>query len=249
MRAKYWIRLDDLCPGMNWRGWDEIEAILIENNIQPLLAVVPDNQDRDLQVEPANLSFWKRVRRWQDWGWTIGLHGYQHRYVTSDPGILGLNNRSEFAGLPMKEQEKKIRKAIEIFQREGVHPQVWAAPAHSFDAATVALLQQAGIRIISDGFFLFPHLDDSGMLWIPQQMWRFRPMPFGVWTVCLHPNRWTQEEISRFRSQVRLYRDSLVNLDRLKRDYGKRRPSWTDPWVARALLASIRIKRKFSKSC
>src|SRR5262245_40457250 len=107
--TSYLLRFDDLCPTMNWSIWSEIEAILIEYGIRQILAVVPDNQDPVLQVDsPAN-DFWKHVRHWQNRGWTIGLHGYQHRYVSSHPGIVTLRKKSEFAGLPVVEQEEKLR--------------------------------------------------------------------------------------------------------------------------------------------
>ena len=49
-------------------------------------------------VAPPADDFWARVRGWQARGWAIGLHGYQHRYVTHDGGLVPLNQRSEFAG-------------------------------------------------------------------------------------------------------------------------------------------------------
>src|SRR6266404_6631438 len=60
-------------------------------------------------------------------------------------------------------------------------PKCGIAPAHSFDRTTVDLLRGVRPRRISDRFFLFPNLGSPGMFWIPQQLWRFRPMPFGVW--------------------------------------------------------------------
>src|SRR5688572_15384620 len=40
---QYLLRFDDICPTMNWRVWAEIESVLIQREIKPLLAVVPDN--------------------------------------------------------------------------------------------------------------------------------------------------------------------------------------------------------------
>ena len=130
MSAQYLIRFDDLCPTMNWQVWAEIESILVEHQITPLLAVVPDNRDQKLAVAPAHPAFWEQVRKWQARGWTIALHGYQHLYITKDRGIVGIQHRSEFAGLPAKVQEDKLRKATEIFHDEGIEPKVWIAPGH-----------------------------------------------------------------------------------------------------------------------
>src|SRR5215470_4367159 len=94
----YLLRFDDICPTMNWRVWSEIEGALVERNLKPILAVVPDNQDPVLKVDPPVEDFWERVRAWQARGWAIAVHGYQHRYVTCSPGIVTVRKRSEFAG-------------------------------------------------------------------------------------------------------------------------------------------------------
>src|SRR5262245_35921357 len=114
---------------MNWRTWQDVEKILVDANIKPLLAVVPSNLDPQLNVGASEARFWDIVRSWQAREWTIGLHGYQHLYVTRDHGLVGLNDRSEFAGLPIKAQAEKLKRAINIFEAEAVRPEVWIAPA------------------------------------------------------------------------------------------------------------------------
>src|SRR5262245_50629556 len=112
MSARYLLRFDDICPTMNWDVWDQIDAILCAEGVTPILAVVPDNQDQELKVSPPNPRFWDRARDWQARGWTIGMHGYEHRFVTSESGILRVNRFSEFAGLPAAEQERKLRAGL-----------------------------------------------------------------------------------------------------------------------------------------
>ena len=196
-KVRYLIRFDDICPTMNWGIWDQIEAILRKNGIKPILAVVPDNQDAKLIVDAPRDDFWDRVRQWQEWGWTIGLHGYQHKYVTRESGIVGIKNDSEFAGLPEKEQEETLKKAVDIFQRQGIVPEIWIAPSHSFDSITVSLLHSFAINIISDGLAFSP-FHKNGAVWVPVQLWRFRriPLPRGVWTVCHHCNSWLESNLA-----------------------------------------------------
>ena len=74
MKSKYLIRFDDICPSMNWDVWDEIESILLERNIKPIIAIIPDNHDSKLEITRKNDLFWERARKWQEFGWTIGLH-------------------------------------------------------------------------------------------------------------------------------------------------------------------------------
>jgi peptidoglycan/xylan/chitin deacetylase (PgdA/CDA1 family) len=251
MNARYLLRFDDICPTMNWEIWAEIEKILTGFKIKPILAVVPDNQDSHLQVAPAHPDFWQQVRRWQSQGWTIGLHGYQHRYVTAEAGIIGFNNYSEFAGLPSAEQEAMLQKGLAIFQHERVRADVWIAPAHSFDTATVTVLKELGLHFINDGFFVFPRVD-NGILWVPQQLWDFRPMPFGVWTVCFHHNEWTPEEMLRFRYNIRQYKGFIASFNEISEAYQghhHRRIELGINWLFRmAMVAKRKIRQRRQRS-
>jgi len=248
MSARYLLRFDDICPIMNWQVWREIEAALLSHQIKPILAVVPDNRDPKLQVDAPRENFWEEVRRWQSLGWTIGLHGYQHLYVTQQAGIIGLNHRSEFAGLSALEQQEKLKNALAIFQREHVTPEVWIAPAHSFDEATIDALHKLGVRAISDGFFLYPHRDDLGMFWLPQQLWRFRKLPFGVWTLCLHHNHWTPQALARFRAMIEAHRRSFTSFEEMKNEYEHRERAWHDHITASAWRAALRFKLALQRS-
>ena len=241
--ARYLVRFDDLCPTMNWSVWSQIAEILAEAGVVPILAVVPDNKDAHLVVDSERPDFWDQVRCWQTRGWTVGMHGYQHDYVTVDPGIVKLNPFSEFAGLPTDRQRTKLRAAKGIFDREGVTPRIWIAPAHSFDAVTVSLLREVGIGTISDGFGLYPSIDRRGILWIPQQIWRFRPLPVGVFTVCLHHNGWTQADVSSFRLQLAKYRNQITSLEEIERVYAGRLASWLDRLASAFLPPLCRWKR------
>jgi Uncharacterized protein conserved in bacteria (DUF2334) len=224
---KYLLRFDDLCPTMNWPMWSEIEAVLVAQQICPILAVVPDNQDPVLQVGSPAEGFWEQVRRWHHRGWTIAMHGYQHRYVTQASGLVARRKKSEFAGLPSEQQEDKLRRGMEIFRQQGIQPQVWIAPGHTFDEVTVALLPRVGIRIINDGYVRFPYCDANGMLWIPQQLGGFRPVPSGIWTICHHHNEWTISDLRRFRMDVERHRIQIWSLDEVVETFRNHRSAWS----------------------
>jgi predicted deacetylase len=242
MKATYLLRFDDICSSANWEVWEKVEAVLLEHHILPLVAVVPNNQDESLRVSSPDCRFWDRVRRWQSLGWTIGMHGYQHRFVTADPGIVGLNNYSEFAGISRYEQQLKLESALALFRNEYVEPVIWVAPAHSFDNVTVELLRESGICNISDGFYYAPNVDSIGMMWFPQQLWSFRWRPFGVWTICFHINSWREKEILDFRKNVRRYRAAISSFQLIRDKYSdrKRRPA-DDVFAAAYLFVGARV--------
>src|ERR1044072_8831227 len=246
-KTQYLLRFDDICPTMNWGLWEEIEAVLDQRQFKPILAVVPDNRDRGLQVDPPAADFWDRVRDWQDRGRTIALHGFQHLYVSRNAGMAAVRKKSEFAGLPADEQRAKLERGIEIFEREGITSRVWIAPGNAFDATTVALLPEFGIRVISAGYFRYPYVCPQGMTWVPQQMYYFRPAPAGVWTVCYHHNQWNEYHTGKFREHIERYRANIVSLDSVRDSNAAPKCKWSawlcaQPRFSRFL---IRLQLKF----
>jgi predicted deacetylase len=241
--SRFLLRFDDICPTMKWGVWSEVEKILIRTGVKPILAVVPDNRDADLIVDPPDASFWERVRAWQARGWTIGLHGYQHRYVTNEPGMFGRMGCSEFAGLPAHVQEAKLSCAVEIFREHQVVPEIWVAPAHSLDVHTVRALANLGIRTISDGYTLYPYRDSNGITWIPQQVGRFRKLPIGLWTICHHTNDWTSRDVREFDRQLTAFTDEFTCVSDILQSYGTRNSTWLDFGAAGLLRLGRRAGR------
>lgn len=188
MFSRYIIRLDDASPTMNSNKWKRVEMLLEKYKIEPIVAVIPNNKDPKLMIDRINIDFWKDVKRWQNNNWEIALHGFEHRYISKERSIVPINDYSEFAGVPLEEQIKKIREGIKIFKEHDISCRVWVAPAHSFDENTIkALKKESSINIISDGIAWSPYYEYD-MYWVPQQLWKPREMPFGTWTICYHPD-------------------------------------------------------------
>jgi predicted deacetylase len=218
MSAKYIVRFDDFCPTMNWSVWGKIETILQKYDVKPLIAVVPDNHDPKLQVDEPNQEFWDKVRAWQASGWGIAIHGYQHVYSLPNSGLMRINNYSEFAGLSETEQRDKLQKGLTIFAENGIKADAWIAPAHSFDKTTVKVLLDLDINIISDGYYHRP-LKRFGAIWIPQQLWRFKAKDFGLWTVCLHHNAYSDNDIQSLEKSIAKYAADIISLDQAIENY------------------------------
>jgi hypothetical protein len=247
------LRFDDICPTMRWDIWSQIESALLHYNVKPILAVVPDNQDPVLQPDAPVRDFWQRVRRWQELGWTIAMHGYQHLYVAPDGGLVTLRKKSEFASLPPMEQEEKLRLGTEIFAREGIKSHVWIAPGNAFDETTLSLLPKFGIDTISAGWFWRPFVGPHQATWMPCQLSIFRPVPAGVWTICYHHNSWTHSDFSEFVGGLDRYHSETVSLGEALDLFPPIRRQWcyhfcTSPrlssFVMRAHLKLRKIARK-----
>ena len=215
MSAKYIIRLDDACPTMDREKWRKIEDLCDKYNIKPIVAVIPDNKDPKQIKDEVDPSFWDKVRNWQKKGWYIALHGYDHVYVSKSSGLVPFNKKSEFAGLTLEEQSKKIKKGIEIFKRENIETKIWVAPSHTFDINTLqALKNNTSVRIVSDGVALLPFIK-YGFKWIPQQVWHFRKMPFGIWTCCVHPNEMDDVEYNNLENFIANNHNDFILVDNL----------------------------------
>ena len=196
------MRLDDASEYMDVEKWQRMEDLLDKYHIKPIVGVIPDNQDPDMVgVYPKDEQFWKKVQCWKKKGWIIALHGYTHVFETREGGLNPVNDRSEFAGVPLERQKEKIRSGVRILRDHGIEPELFFAPAHTFDESTLeALKEESNIRIISDTIANDVYFEKD-FYFIPQQSGRVRNLPFKTVTFCYHPNIMVQqrfEELDRF---------------------------------------------------
>lgn len=211
--AKYLIRFDDICPTMNRLAWDQLKVFLFNNQIKPIIAVVPDNMDPDLMINEAATDFWDEIGECQKNGWKIALHGYNHLFVNRNAGIVGRTPRSEFAGVEKDVQKRSISKGIEIFKSHGINSDLWIAPAHSFDKNTLAILKEYGYKYVSDGFSRMP-FNAYGFLWIPCQQWeRIGLRKNGIYTVCIHLNKYNQDNIDALIDNLSENKERIISFE------------------------------------
>ncbi len=212
MRSVYLFRVDDLCPTQQNEKWLHLKLSFERLSIRPLLAVIPDCRDPDLGFEPPHLEFWSELRAARANGWTIAQHGHQHVYRPKQGGLLALNEYGEFPGLSYEEQREKIAQGRSVLASQGLGTEVFVAPAHSFDHATLRALVDCGFRYLSDGIGLFPFWQE-GLLWVPQAWWEPVVLPIGIHTICLHPQSMTDERFQKLESFIVAHRDQIVDFD------------------------------------
>lgn len=227
MSKRYLIRLDDACPSMDAENWRRIEMILDNYKIRPMVGIIPANMDPSMVIETPDSNFWNKAHLWVKKGWSIAMHGYNHCYSSSD-GLKGLNPmwaRSEFAGLPLEEQKKKIRDGIKILRTKGFNPKYFFAPSHTFDKNTIeALRQESDIRIISDSIGRKPYNQD-GFLFIPQVVGHCTKIPIpGIWTFCLHPNTMSDRDFAVTEEFIKNNRQYFIGFDDINIDKVSSKP-------------------------
>ena len=193
----YLLRLDDAAEYLNKQNWLLIEELLDKYSIKPIVGVIPAVEDAELKEYDYCPNIWEKVNSWQKKGWTIALHGYSHVFETKDGGINPVNKKSEFAGLSLNIQRRKIREGYRILSDKGIQPTVFFAPAHTFDNNTlIAIKNETPIRIISDTISNDLYFCDD-LFFIPQQPGRVRNLPLKLVTFCYHPNKMTKDDFQR----------------------------------------------------
>lgn len=217
MTAKYIIRLDDACDTSDLSKWNAVEEVLDSLGVKPIVAVIPKNEDRSLYYAPKNPDFWEKVQVWQSKKWAVAMHGLNHVYhpVKRKSLVLPFYDRSEFGGLTLDQQRKKIKEALTIFRKNLVEPELWVAPGHSFDQVTLdALKCEVPFAVVSDGIAMKPYFE-NGFSFIPQQLWQVCHKKSGVWTVCLHPDTMSFEEIKLLAIKLSKaeIRENLIRFD------------------------------------
>ncbi len=208
------IRLDDIAENMNWRLMEKCESLFDENNIKPLLGVVPNNKDRELLSFGKNEDFWNKVRQWKDKGWEIAMHGYSHSYDkdTNKKDYFGYGGKSEFYGLEYLDQLQKIEEGLKKFKDEKIKIRSFFAPNHTYDANTFKAIKQSGIKNVIDGYGLIPYTYKD-LNFIPQLFYKEIMLPFGIQSTQIHLNTWGEKEFNNFEIFIKKNKEYLISFD------------------------------------
>ena len=238
----YIIRLDDACPRRNVERWDRMEALLDKYGVKPLVGIIPNCQDPAMDIYEPDESFPLRVSRWQEKGWCLAMHGYNHVYGTKEGGINPMQARSEFAGEPLEVQKEKIRLGVEALETYlDIEPQVFFAPSHTFDGNTLkALKDYGGFYIISDTF-AWDSYEKDGFTFVPQQSGRARVLPFRTCCFCYHPNTMSDDEFNELEAFLRTHKDEFIPFPM---DVSHRKYSLLDAAMSKSYFALRSFKRR-----
>lgn len=211
------VRMDDIAPGMDWKKFGDFKALLDEYGVNPLVGVVPDNQDGNLERTEENgkyghgrvpEDFWEYVRGLQGQGWIVAMHGYRHVYTQKKGGVFPLNLFSEFAGLPFEKQLAMLKKGREILDSHEIKTDIFMAPAHSYDKNTLKALRQTGFCRITDGFGNRPYVWEQMCFYpISFRLERSLKKNQGVTTMVVHVNTVNQKDMDKYR---RIFREHEI---------------------------------------
>ena len=220
---KILIRLDDICPTMDYEQLNIAIEKMDKYSIKPLIGVIPDCRDNDLLLESEHPDFWEYIKSLRDKGYTIAMHGVNHELNSMHKGIVNNRIGSEFSGVPLEEQIRKIELGKNILKSHGIETDIFFAPAHSYDKNTIKALAACGFKYMSDGKSKKPYKKD-GVICIPC---RFNGCPTirktGYYTAVFHAHEWVRIEkkydYHSFCDLIEKYHDDIVSFD----DYSRRK--------------------------
>ncbi len=215
--------------------------MLDKYEIKPIFGIIPENQDPQLLKYKRDADFWDTVSTWIQKGYTPALHSDTHVYCSNCSGINPVNQKSEFAGLPLEAQCEKVRCGNSILLERNIHAEIFFALAHTFDENTVeALRRETEIRVISDTVATDVYFRD-GFYYIPQQAGSARKMPFRTVTFCYHPNTMKDDDFDKFEAFLAQHTNRFTSDSELVL---RKRPFGIQDLVIKSLYFGMRKLRK-----
>ena len=217
------IRFDDVCESMDIEKFNKIINIIEKYNIKPLIGIIPENLDKKLIINHnSQKEFSSLIFEMKSKGFLFAQHGLNHVYVNENSGILGINKKSEFAGLSYEEQYEKIKKGKTILENKGVYSNIFMAPSHSFDKNTLKALKDNDFMYVTDGYTSFNYMFYN-LIFIPCMHSCTAEKATGVITLCIHSNTLSDKGIIEFSNFLENNKNSLVDYNELlKLDYRKK---------------------------
>ena len=236
----YLLRLDDASEHWNKQNWVRMHELLQKYSIHPIVAIIPHNEDQNLLKYPEDEEFWDLIRLWINEGWTPALHGYNHVLSSPHGGINPVNQRSEFAGVDIDEQRKKIKLGYKLLSSQGIVPEIFVAPAHTFDIYTLRVLrEETPIRVISDTIASDMYAED-GFTFIPQQSGNARKIPLSLVTFCYHPNVMNDTSFEKLEEFIIEHKKEFTSFKEIS--FSQRKRSVLDKILRVSYFAIRRIK-------
>ena len=208
------VRIDDVAENMNWPIMKKVEKILNEYNIKPVVGVIPNNHDENLLSFPKESNFWEIVSNWKKRGWEIAMHGYDHVYTTNSDkqDFFNYGGGSEFFNKDKKTQTIKLKKSLDIFNKQNIHVRSFFAPNHNYDQNTFEALKEVGIKEVIDGYGLMP-FEKNGIKFIPQLFYKLKYLPFGIQSTQIHLNNWNESDLQKFLDFVKKNKKKFISYD------------------------------------
>ena len=214
-KTGYIFRLDDIAPNMNWEMLARVRKLFNHYNVKPIIGVIPKNEDKELKSYPlCPFDFWNEIKNLKEQGWEIAMHGYEHLYSKqcNKNDYMGHGGNTEFVDLPFETQLKKLNLGLEIFKKQNLDVKVFFAPNHTFDQNTIKACKKLGFKSIVDGYGFAPYYENE-IIFIPQLFYKLFALPFGIQTMQLHLNYFSEKDYLNLEKFVIKKEKKIISYD------------------------------------
>ena len=142
------------------------------------------------------------------------MHGYNHIYDkdTEKKDFFKYGGKSEFFGHTLINQSNKIKKGLEIFEKNNIKIRTFFSPNHTYDLNTFEALKSSGINEVIDGYGLKPYIENN-IKFIPQLFYKPIFLPFGLQTTQIHLNYWGDKEFDKFYDLISKNYKKIISYD------------------------------------
>ena len=242
---KILIRFDDICENMNWDFMNRCEKIFDQYEIKPLIGVIPSNLDSDLKKWPKKENFGDIVRSWQNKGWEISMHGYNHLYNKDTHGrdYFSYGGKTEFFGEEYETQKNKISNGIKKFKDENIEIRSFFAPSHTYDINTFKSLYDSGIKYVIDGYGLLPY-NQHRLIFIPQLFYNLIFLPLGTQCTQIHLNMWSEKDMNKFENFIIKNKNQISSFNEIINYTTQNKNIYIINYLLKMILKFIRKLRK-----
>jgi predicted deacetylase len=211
------FRIDDVAHNMKWKIFVKIINLFKKYKIKPILGVIAYNKDKEFKKYPkCRFNFWKKIYYFQESGYEIAMHGYQHIYSSvSNKDYLNHGGFTEFAGYSYRVQLQKLTKAKKIFNQNNIKVETFFAPNHTFDDNTIGALRNINIKYIIDGYGIAPY-SYKNLIFFPQLFYYLKILPFGFQTIQLHTNYFNKNDFVNLKNFLDINKKKITNFSHIK---------------------------------
>lgn len=215
--TKIVFRIDDVCHNMKWKSFFKVINLFKKYKIKPILGVIPNNKDKDFKKYPkCKFNFWKKIYYFQQSGYEIAIHGYQHIYsAMSNNDYLNHGGNTEFSGYSYQNQLQKLTRAKKIFNKNKIKVETFFAPNHTFDINTIKALNNINIKYVLDGYGVAPY-SFKNLIFFPQLFYNLKKIPFGFQTVQLHTNYFNKNDFVNLKKFLEVNKNKITNFADIK---------------------------------
>ena len=181
-------------------------------------------------------------------GWEISMHGLNHVYDndTKFKDYFNYGGKSEFFGHEYSHQFNKIKLGKEKLYNEGIKVKSFFAPNHTYDDNTFKALHENNIKIVIDGYGLFPYKAYE-LIFVPQLFHRELMLPFGIQSTQIHLNYWNDEYYNNFKIFIQNYHNKIKDFEEILESLSANNLKVATRNILRFMLSNIRKLDKIKR--